>query len=152
MFSIRVLFSFSGRMNRREYAVVFFGSFVVLIAGVYLAILVSYVFERLAGNALEGLLGHASTDDDPGTLTVLLATPWIIAIWWIGLAALAKRFHDINRSGLACLWCVIPWVGFIIQLVMLGIPGSAGENKYGMPTNFFEPRRVSAFATLPSRT
>jgi uncharacterized membrane protein YhaH (DUF805 family) len=152
MFSIRVLFSFSGRMNRREYAVVFFGSFVVLIAGVYLAILVSYVFERLIGNVFEGLVGNPSGNEDPSTLTVILTIPWIIAFAWIGFAALAKRFHDINWSGLACLWCVIPWVGLIIQLVMLGVPGSVGENKYGMPTNFFGPRRVSVLATLPSRT
>jgi uncharacterized membrane protein YhaH (DUF805 family) len=147
--SIPVLFSFSGRMNRREYAVVFFGSFFVLIAGVYLAILVSYAFQRLFGNVLEGLLGNASGDEDVSTFTVLLVIPWIVAVWWIGLAALAKRFHDINRSGLACLWCLIPWVGLIIQLVMLCIPGSAGENKHGMPTKFFEPRRVSALAALP---
>jgi uncharacterized membrane protein YhaH (DUF805 family) len=149
MSPIRDLFSFSGRMNRREYAVVFFGSFVVLIAGVYLAIAVDYAFERLAGNVFKGLAGDSSGDEDVSTLTVLLIIPWIIALTWIGFAALAKRFHDINWSGLACLWCVVPWLGFIVQLVMLGVPGSAGQNKYGMPTNFFEPRQASAPPALP---
>jgi uncharacterized membrane protein YhaH (DUF805 family) len=152
MSSIGGLFSFSGRMNRREYAVVFFGSFFVLIAAVYLAIAVDYAFERLAGNVFKGLAGDSSGDEDVSTLTVLLIIPWIIALTWIGFAALAKRFHDINWSGLACLWCLIPWVGFIIQLVMLGVRGSAGENKYGMPTNFFEPRQASVPPSLPPQT
>ena len=47
-----------------------------------------------------------------------------------------KRLHDINKSGMWILLCLIPFIGCIILLVLLCKDGDKTANNYGeLPLN-----------------
>ena len=51
---------------------------------------------------------------------------------WTTLALHAKRWHDLDRSGWLVLMNLIPVIGTLISLFILGFrPGSASANKFG---------------------
>ena len=60
-------------------------------------------------------------------LAGLIGIPVAIAGWAVG----AQRCRDFGWTGWAVLITVIPYIGFIFALVMLFIPGTQGENRYG---------------------
>jgi uncharacterized membrane protein YhaH (DUF805 family) len=120
---LRTCFSFSGRMNRSEYATVYFGSIFALVAGFVVAI---------------GLF-HAFDDGDSSTIAMISLFGFIGACKWATLAGLAKRLHDVGASGGICLVAFIPAVGVLLCLVMLFVPGTKSANRYGAPTHFFKP-------------
>ncbi len=47
------------------------------------------------------------------------------------LAVGARRLHDHNKSGWLQLVILIPFVGWIIVLILMVLPGNQGENKHG---------------------
>ena len=51
-----------------------------------------------------------------------------------GLAAGARRLHDIGKSGWLQLLGLIPILGWILLIYWGTRPGEAGANKYGDPT------------------
>lgn len=56
------------------------------------------------------------------------------------LAAVARRLHDINKSGWYYFIALIPFIGGIILLVWLFTHGNRLENNYGTdPKNINEP-------------
>ena len=122
---LRSCFSFYGRMNRSEYATVYFGSILALVAGFLVAIGLFHVF-----------------DDDASNVIVVSLFAFIGACKLATLAALAKRLHDVGASGGICVVAFIPVVGVLLCLVMLFVPGTQGGNRYGVPTYRFR-RRMS---------
>lgn len=47
-------------------------------------------------------------------------------------AILTKRWHDINRSGWNTFWSLVPVLGTLYVLVMVGfVRGTSGRNEYG---------------------
>ncbi len=126
---LRSCFSFYGRMNRSEYATVYFGSILALVAGFLVAIGLFHVF-----------------DDDASNVIVVSLFAFIGACKLATLAALAKRLHDVGASGGICVVAFIPVVGVLLCLVMLFVPGTQGGNRYGVPTYRFR-RRMSYAGT-----
>jgi len=120
---LRVCFGFSGRMSRSEYTIMFFGSMIALIAGIGLAV------------ALIRVLG-----DDSSTTVVISLAAFIAACKWAALAALAKRFHDVDLSGALCLLIFVPLLGTEFAVVMLFVGGTDGDNRHGPQTYLFRPR------------
>lgn len=47
------------------------------------------------------------------------------------IAAQVRRLHDQDRSGFLALLNLIPYLGFLVVLVLMCVPGTEGENKYG---------------------
>jgi uncharacterized membrane protein YhaH (DUF805 family) len=109
-------------MNRSEYATVYFGSMLALVAGFLIAVGLFHVF-----------------DDDASNVIVISLFAFIGACKWATLAALAKRLHDVGASGGLCLLGFIPALGTVLFLVMLFVPGTKGGNHYGAPTYRFRP-------------
>lgn len=67
---------------------------------------------------------------------LLVAVFAIIAlvVWLIGISLSVRRWHDLNKSGWWVLINIIPVIGWIYSLVMLGfMPGDQGANHYGAP-------------------
>lgn len=64
-----------------------------------------------------------------------------IVCFFLGLASLGgyfiisiKRLHDQNKSGVWVLLNLVPGVGPLILLILLGcVPGDKGKNSYGKP-------------------
>jgi uncharacterized membrane protein YhaH (DUF805 family) len=48
-----------------------------------------------------------------------------------GLSASIRRLHDTDRSGWFVLLGLIPFVGFIIVIVLMALPGTPGPNRFG---------------------
>ena len=107
-----LLFSFEGRIPRRVY----WGMSIlvgVVSGSIELGILL------VAGEKLE--------------LFVPLATTALAVVrTWIGLAIMAKRWHDRNKSGWMTLILFIPCVGALWMFIELGcLRGTRGENDFG---------------------
>jgi uncharacterized membrane protein YhaH (DUF805 family) len=47
------------------------------------------------------------------------------------IASASRRAHDFGQSGWLAAATAIPYVGFLVALVFVFIPGQPGENKYG---------------------
>lgn len=118
------LFSFVGRMNRKEYIKRF---------------LISTVLGFIFGF---GFGFFTATRSDILSMLCLLVLFFVLLY---SLAAMAKRYHDLNLSG---WFCVIQWLAFlflnsigssllstILDLIIIVplcfIKGTVGDNKYG---------------------
>ena len=126
---LHILFSFSGRLNRREYAAVFFGTVIAFL--VALAPII----------ALSKALGG---DSDADAYLGIFAIVFIAVCKWINLAALAKRLHDVGTSGWVCLLAFVPLLSLVLFVTMFFVPGAKSDNRYGPQTSFFAPRTVAA--------
>jgi uncharacterized membrane protein YhaH (DUF805 family) len=56
------------------------------------------------------------------------------------LAAQVRRFHDQGKSGWFVLVNFVPYVGPLLVLIAMLVPGNAGDNVYGA-----DPRQSSTF-------
>ena len=62
-----------------------------------------------------------------------LATVLALGLLIPGLAAGARRLHDLGKSGWLQLIGLIPILGWILLIYWGAQPGEAGANKYGEP-------------------
>ena len=109
---LRGFFSFHGRINRLQYAIV---------------MLIGYV-GSLAIFALTWPSLRAM-----GDVGVFTGIANLIVGFWILFAAMAKRFHDINKSGLSSLLIFLPIAGLLTPLGLLFYRGDATDNRFGHP-------------------
>ena len=114
-----VLFSCTGRINRKTYWLKGVLPLVVLTLGTYTS-LVLVVVVNAAG------------------LTIYGALAWVVVIGALAtlvycqIAVVIKRFHDRNKSAWWCLIGLIPYIGGTWLFIELGfLAGTEGPNKYG---------------------
>jgi uncharacterized membrane protein YhaH (DUF805 family) len=113
----KFLFSFNGRISRKAFWLVTLASFIISIGLNMVAL----------GSAFGGGM-------DPNNMPTIPVWFWLVQIpmLWIGLAVYCKRWHDQDKSGWFSLLLLIPLLGFLIVIIMLGfIGGSPGPNRYG---------------------
>jgi uncharacterized membrane protein YhaH (DUF805 family) len=60
----------------------------------------------------------------------------LMTLVWLGLvipniAVAARRLHDIDMSGWWLLISLLPFIGAIVLLVFMLLPGTSGENRFG---------------------
>lgn len=60
-----------------------------------------------------------------------LAYLYSLAVLIPSIAVGIRRMHDTNRSGWWLLISLVPFVGWIVVLVMLALEGTPGPNQYG---------------------
>lgn len=107
---MQAVFSYKGRLRRRDFALLILAAFLVL--GIFLGCLVWY---SVAG----------VEEDDLRFLSVLpLFYLGLIAVGVFTCLQTAKRLHDLGYSG---WFCLVPY----IQLPLLFIEGESGSNEYG---------------------
>ena len=63
-------------------------------------------------------------------LTLLVALV-MIAVGLSGLSVAVRRMHDTDKSGWMLLLGLIPFLGGIIVLVLLVLPGTPSQNRFG---------------------
>lgn len=61
-----------------------------------------------------------------------LSNLYTLAVLIPFLAVSVRRLHDIGKPGLYLLFTLIPFIGWIIELYFMSIPGEAGSNEYGL--------------------
>ncbi len=103
---------FSGRSRRKEYW--------MFVLGVFLAAIVTSFLDAMLG--MRGMVFGFY-----GPLTVLL----MLGVFIPALACQVRRFHDQDKSGWFVLLALIPFVGGLIVLVFMCLPGTPGPNQYG---------------------
>lgn len=106
------LFSFEGRMCRRDYWLK--GVLVLLPIGI-----------------LNNILVFGVNNDDTRSLSIIIG---ILGIW-MGLALLVKRLHDRNRSGWFAATLLIPIANIVFAIWILVevwfLRGTVGPNRFG---------------------
>ena len=61
-------------------------------------------------------------------LSIVALVSWL----WAGLLVTIRRFHDQDRSGWFILVGAIPYVGGLITIAFMCVPGTVGPNRFGM--------------------
>lgn len=120
----RRYFDFHGRARRKEY-------FAIILVG-WLFVLCPLVLQGvLSGSASDVtavLEGNSRTIEPP----LVILSYIVLALLLIpSLSAAVRRLHDTGRSG--WVWCIslLPYIGGLIVLVFMLLPGQRGHNRYG---------------------
>jgi uncharacterized membrane protein YhaH (DUF805 family) len=142
------ILSFQGRINRLQYflvsvilAVVMGG---LLIALVGMAALSHGIVTHTGGTSFAQYMqdvhnGHNAVytsqsfriDGHPAVVFALAVSGLGLLLTWIGVAAQAKRFHDMGQSGWFVLLNLLPGAGFFVWLVLVLASGQSSPNTYG---------------------
>lgn len=114
----QILFSFEGRIPRRQY---WGGSFLLC-----LMLLPLFAVVGLTGSVKEN--GEASLS----TVGILALIPAVVIALWSGLAIKVKRWHDRGKSWVWIFIVCIPFIGGIWDFVETAcLRGTQGPNEYG---------------------
>ena len=115
--------TFSGRAARSEY-------WWWALAYILILIVLGVIERNLLGS---GSLETTAADGEVGVSVGLglLGGLWSLATLVPGIAVIARRLHDIDRSGWWQLIALIPLIGWLILIVWLCKRGTAGENRFG---------------------
>ncbi len=118
------VFTFSGRIGRLRYIAYSIPWSLVLMAGMMIFGIIAAVLIPIMGGSA-------------GAIGVMIFL-WVL----IGLASFLpmfslaiRRLNDMNTSGWVSLVMLIPFVNFLMVLVLLFFPGTQGKNNYGPEPN-----------------
>jgi uncharacterized membrane protein YhaH (DUF805 family) len=140
---VQMLFSFEGRMRRRDF-------WLCLIC---LAVLHGLLFSLVAAMFFPIWMTTSSYDGRgtvwPAWWALMVAPPMLAAhflLLWPRIAVGVKRCHDRDKSGLWLLLLLIPFFGWLWALIDLGLlDGTPGPNQYGP-----SPKGVGDAAPAPA--
>lgn len=119
---IYLLFSFRGRINRRQWWCGLVVPFPVLLC-------IGFVIDLTIGFAID-----IAAEESPNLALQVLLSISTILFFWILFALNTKRLHDRNLPGWWMLIMLIPILGFIYCKVQIAfMPGGEGGNIYGPP-------------------
>jgi uncharacterized membrane protein YhaH (DUF805 family) len=107
---------FNGRSSRKEFWMFTLGVAILYAIG---AALIFAVIDFTGGpnTAFSGLM--------------IVFAVLVLALIIPSLAVQIRRFHDQDKSGWFVLLGLIPYVGGIVVLVFMCLPGTRGTNEYG---------------------
>ena len=129
---------FSGRSRRKEYWMFTLGS-----------VIVSVILYGIIGASIG--LGNP---EDTGSLALMSGAGIILLIFAVAifipsLAVQVRRFHDQDKSGWFILLNLVPYVGWIVVLVMMCIDGTRGPNRFGADPKGEDHSQIFACALQP---
>ncbi|QND65423.1 DUF805 domain-containing protein [Mesorhizobium loti] len=121
------LFGFSGRIGRQQW---WLASFAIVL--VWVLVVVGFVIIMAV---VDPSSEHEPGELSHGGLSVGVALfAGIILSCWIKVAAIIKRYHDLNKPGVWLLLTFVPIIGPIWVTIECGFfAGSSGDNDYGPP-------------------
>ena len=93
-------------------------------------LLVSVALGFLEGGLVGGIYGLLAGGDGDGTFGVL-SRVYVLATLLPRLTLIARRLQDMGRSGWWLILVAVPLINVLFLLLLLVIPGIAGENRYG---------------------
>ena len=124
---LRRYFDFSGRSRRQEYWMFFLWQMLM--------------YSGWAIFFFAAVPSGLTWTEEPIVLTLLLLPVAFLLFCTIpNLAVAVRRFHDQGFSGWMYLLHFIPWIGGLIVLVFMLLPGNSGANKYGA-----DPKGVESY-------
>lgn len=121
---MELFFSYSGRINRSMW---WLGQAVLISIPIVLVFLVPWYMDNTA--TASQAISHL------GSMLFLLFMVLVLMVW-MNSALCVKRYHDLDKSGLWLLICLIPYIGAIWMVIELGFfKGTSGNNGYGDDPN-----------------
>jgi len=113
------LFSFEGRIGRSTLFWIWLGSALVVV--IFPLPLLAFREQSTGSSNGQFSLVH--------WLVVLLLIP----VSWAQLAAFAKRWHDLGKTGWLSLLAILPLINFAVLAYLLFAKGTGQSNEYGPP-------------------
>ncbi|GBR46937.1 DUF805 domain-containing protein [Neokomagataea thailandica] len=113
-------FDFSGRSSRSEYWLYILSTIIAIFVVSMIIVAISFAMDM--GN-----------NGDAAILFYIVLGFWGLISIIPHLALTVRRFHDQDLSGFLVLLQFIPFVGGLIVLVFMCLPGTQGANKFGWP-------------------
>ena len=124
-------FSFSGRVNRKEY-------------GVFYLIMLILMFVLAYIDGLTGLYITTMSNQ-----VGIISTIFTLVVFLPAYSMITKRLHDIGKSGSWSLLLMAPLVGTIFLFVLFLKKGDPGINQYGPPSGWNAERSNDIPPTVP---
>ncbi len=128
-------FTFRGRASASEYW--WFQLVIFLVSVALSAWFLTPFIKALAGQA--GAEEFGQIEFEQAFETHWAAMSGGIGLWWIvslwpffsNLSVTVRRLHDTDRSGWWCWITLVPFIGGIILLILLILPGDPHRNSFG---------------------
>jgi uncharacterized membrane protein YhaH (DUF805 family) len=86
-----------------------------------------YALAAFAVNMVLEIFSFAIGSAAVSVLVLLLA----LVVGLSGLSVAVRRMHDTDKSGFMLLLSLIPIIGGIVVIVLLAMPGTPGQNRFG---------------------
>ena len=127
-FSADTLFGFEGRIPRKKFWISNLTFGLALATGLVIASGVYFLFLSYG----MGLRSQRLNEFPYVIPAYLIWGVGCILSTWVNIALHVKRYHDLGRSGMRFLLCLIPLIGVIWVLIECGfMKGNSGKNRYG---------------------
>lgn len=111
--------NFNGRCSRRDFWMFMLANSIIVFVGLFIGLsLLTVLIESVLSYLLVFVLLFSS---------FIYSTFMLIPI----LAMSVRRLHDQDRSGYFLLFNFIPWIGNIAVIILLALPGTPYDNRYG---------------------
>ncbi len=116
-------FSISGRANRKQYWLFILFSFII-----HILLIIASIFSELFISIIDpsGFVSFYFA-----ILSAVLEIALNIALFLPSVTIGIRRLHDIDWSGWWMLLFLIPFIGGIMLFILMLIPGTEGENRFG---------------------
>jgi len=117
-------FDFKGRASRQEFWLYFLWLIVAFITACFAIMLITL--------SACTILCDAGAQQGCGWIGVFIS--WAsLPLGAIVLlpAVFARRLHDMDMRGWWMLLFLIPYLGFLLMCILMSIPGTKGENRFG---------------------
>ena len=128
------LFSVTGRIPRGA----FWGTMILLgILTLFVYLMTSLIVTRGAhlyapGGGVKHIAESLFVVPNANIYALTFRMVWLLAVCWIAIALQLKRWHDLDKTGWLVLINLVPVVGTVVSLLILGFrKGGSGPNKFG---------------------
>jgi nitrate/nitrite transporter NarK len=132
--SIGKLFSFAGRIPRAA----FWGTIILIgILTLFIYLMTSLIATHGAhlyvpGGGVKQIVNSVFVVPNSNVYFLSFRIAWLLVMAWVCVALQIKRWHDLGKTGWLVLVNLVPAVGTLISLVVLGFfKGSSNSNKFG---------------------
>jgi len=92
------------------------------------------------------VINHLAMDAPP-SVRVMLSLPSLVVYLGILISVFAvgaQRCRDLNWPGWAVFLTITPLAGYVLSLLLLILPGTKGENRYGKPPGYESNHQLHA--------
>ena len=139
-------FNPTGRVSRRTWcrqavnilivaAIIFVAAtFLMIMPGVFIIAVIRDVYPSVV----------AGLENEPYLPKILPISGYIVvpAMIWCSIALNVKRLHDQDRSAAWLFLLLLPVIGWIVLVILIGfVPGTEGWNRYGPVHRAHAPNR-----------
>jgi nitrate/nitrite transporter NarK len=128
------LFSFSGRIPRAA----FWGTMILIgILTLFVYLMTSLIATHDAhlyapGEGMHHIIKSVFVVPNANVYFLSVRIAWLAVVGWVCVALQIKRWHDLGKSGCLVFINLVPVVGTLISLVVLGfVKGVSDTNKFG---------------------